>query len=350
MKNLSSALVRRRRWSERIVVVGALFVTVNACGDDESPDVATGIGPAGGVVKLEEFELVVPKGALARTTTITVKRASDAQASNGLTLVAAFELRPDGLEFAVPATARVTYAGNGQGPALFTSENGRTWSLLSDSAYDAASDVVRASVEHFSFIALQTGSDSASGGTGGTAGQGSGGRRSSGGAGGRSGGGTGGSAGETGAGGSPDAAGASGRAPVGTGGSGEGGAGGAGEGNQSGMPQVAGAGGLPSDGEGGGAGSDETPTCSIEGGWGDEECVGSVLSCYPGYVSTFTETGRECSDGHRYERNCEESGSSCACNCMIDGDVVGTCSYAKQACDTEFDASCDCDFPSFVDL
>src|SRR5829696_214633 len=122
MKSLSSPLVRRRSWGQRIVLVGVLFVTVNACGDEESPGVKTGIGPEGGVVKFEELELLVPKGALARTTTITVGRAVDAQASSGLTLVAAFELGPDGLEFAVPATASVTYAGNEREPALFTSE------------------------------------------------------------------------------------------------------------------------------------------------------------------------------------------------------------------------------------
>jgi hypothetical protein len=353
-----------------------LFVVMSACGDDEPAPVEAGIGPEGGIIRFEDLELVVPQGALAQKTTITVGRAAAARASAQRDLIAAFELGPDGLQFAMPATARVAYSGSGREPALFTSDDGRTWTPLPDSTHDRANAVVRGSVEHFSFIALQTltmpapGAEGGRGGAssddpdhGGTAGQ------------------------SVGAGGAPPATGEGGTAgdetpgASGQAGSWDGGANGADEGNQGGSSQlpggaggttnpgeggrselaggagggtnesdggtsadVGGAGGLSSDGEGG-SGS-ETPVCSPEGG--GDECIGSALSCYPGY-GTAVEQAWDCSDGHRYERNCEGSGSSCECDCLIDGVAVGTCSYSMQACDSDWDAGCDCEFPAFVE-
>ena len=65
------------------------------------------IGPAGGSVRILDFEVVVPQGALSKTTRIAIRLPVDPWAAEHA--VAQFE--PHGIQFAKPVTLRLPYAG-----------------------------------------------------------------------------------------------------------------------------------------------------------------------------------------------------------------------------------------------
>jgi len=316
-----------------------------ACSDDD--DSEAGIGPEGGVIHVQGLELEIPKGALTQKTVIHAESADDVQPINGRSVVVAFDLSPSGLVFNVPAIARVEYAGSGRDPELFTSSDGRSWSKLQDSRYDSTDRSVSASLMHFSFLSLQVaigqlGAGGSSGGSEGGApaggsdttshaGDDSVALPSEGGSAGLGGG----------SGGMADGSGAAGQ----TGSSGQGG----------GWDLSGGAGGQ---GGGGGRGGEETDgvTChEIAGSAYDEQedqCSAGGLSCVPGFVATdFEQQWGDCSDGHSYETYCSDYGpnGACSCDCVIDSATVGTCTYAKQACDKPDFARCGCDmFPELT--
>lgn len=301
-----------------------MFSIVGACGGDDAdaPSTAAGIGPEGGLVRFEELELEIPEGALDTKVVIDVERADGLTATTGRRMVTAFELSPSGLTFNVPATARVAYSGSGSAPLLFTSSNGTTWSQLGEAKYDSGKGIVQASIEHFSFLSLQVqGVDPGAGGTGGeSGGPGPGG---------------------------VDAGGNSAVVSMGGADSSSGGAAGAaGQLSQSGQ-STGGAGGQG--GEAGQPGSSSGVVChDLEGGGGDE-CESGGLTCSPGQLGPDTEIlWSSCDDGHTYEVYCSADGSSCECDCLIDGDPAGTCSYTMQDCTTDFEI-CTCDtFPELT--
>lgn len=317
-----------------------------ACGDDapsKSTPSAGEIGPAGGTVRAGELELVIPAGALGKSTLITIAPALGTTAADGREVALAFELKPDGLKFAVPAVAHIekVFASAELDPVLYLSSDGSRWLPIADSKYEAG--VTSGSIEHFSYVSVQIASMQIvqpQGGAGGA------------------------SSGEPAGG----MAGESAHLPAGgTGGGGEAGAnhdmteGGAGQGGagagQSGGP---GAGGASSGA--GGEGAAPAVTCDYEGSaptdCEDYDCTGLTLctgqpACVGGsdVVEQDWEWGADCSDGHRYFVMCgQENASSCECTCQIDDVVVGTCTYPMAACTLSQDElECDCPFPDFLD-
>ena len=65
------------------------------------------IGPEGGTISAAGFEVVVPAGAVSVLTKFTIKLPSDAQMANYVWA----EFQPHGIQFAVPVTLKVPYAG-----------------------------------------------------------------------------------------------------------------------------------------------------------------------------------------------------------------------------------------------
>lgn len=65
------------------------------------------IGPAGGSIKLADFEVVVPKGAVSKWTNFTIRLPVDPKASPFVWA----EFGPHNVKFAVPVTLRVPYKG-----------------------------------------------------------------------------------------------------------------------------------------------------------------------------------------------------------------------------------------------
>jgi hypothetical protein len=65
------------------------------------------IGPAGGTLRLLDFEVVVPPGAVSSTTRFSIRLPVDPQTSGH----ALAEFQPHNVTFAVPVTLRLPYAG-----------------------------------------------------------------------------------------------------------------------------------------------------------------------------------------------------------------------------------------------
>ena len=65
------------------------------------------IGPEGGSVRMLDFEVVIPPGALARRTRIAIRLPVDPKSSTH----AYAEFEPHGLQFAKPVTLRLPYSG-----------------------------------------------------------------------------------------------------------------------------------------------------------------------------------------------------------------------------------------------
>ena len=65
------------------------------------------IGPAGGRVKLLDFELIIPKGAVSKTTKFTIRMPADPTGSEYVYA----EFLPHGTRFAVPVTLLLPYKG-----------------------------------------------------------------------------------------------------------------------------------------------------------------------------------------------------------------------------------------------
>ena len=102
-------------WIASVIALCGLSLAVGACGsgddgDDggETPGIAT-IGASGGTVTSADgvAQLTVPAAALASDVTISIVPATD---TTGFYDGVAYTLSPEGLEFAVPATLRMTVA------------------------------------------------------------------------------------------------------------------------------------------------------------------------------------------------------------------------------------------------
>ena len=87
------------------------------------------IGPEGGTISAAGFEVVVPAGAVATPTKFTIKLPSDASMANYVWA----EFMPHGIQFAVPVTLKVPYAGTTsdvEPTAHVLWFNGATWVQL----------------------------------------------------------------------------------------------------------------------------------------------------------------------------------------------------------------------------
>jgi len=108
------------------------------------------IGPAGGTLKVGRHTLVVPRGALSRTVTITGRTSGDRTAS--------VLFQPQGLQFAVPAHVRLDYGPCANIPnpkkVLYVSDDGKTFLSVLRSIDDPRAEVVDGEIDHFSRYAV----------------------------------------------------------------------------------------------------------------------------------------------------------------------------------------------------
>ncbi len=134
-----------------LAALAVLLASASACGGGSAPTSASGaIGSAGGTVALSGGPtLVVPAGALAATTQITI-RATGQTAPTGAPIYA---LEPSGTTFASPVTITLPLPKGLAGPAVFWSKPG------SSTEYDvvaatvtAAGDAVEAQGTHFGTV------------------------------------------------------------------------------------------------------------------------------------------------------------------------------------------------------
>lgn len=91
----------------------------------------------------------------------------------------AFDLGPDGTQFAMPVAVTIDLAAVSIGsktPVLYQSSDGTSWTVAENSAFDASSQQVTGSISHFSYVAsFAAGADAGiagSSGIGGTNGAG----------------------------------------------------------------------------------------------------------------------------------------------------------------------------------
>ena len=169
-------------------LLGALTLALlHGCGSPDESTVAPApadfsfgftIGTQGGVVNGNGITLEIPPGALEETIEITVRDTLNVPVPEGLIMVGrAFDLDPDGTEFAQPVVVRLDLSTASLvtgSPELYQSSDGQTFELVADSAFDPAFKLLTGTIRHFSFVAaFGTSSDfgrggTAAGGTGGT--------------------------------------------------------------------------------------------------------------------------------------------------------------------------------------
>jgi hypothetical protein len=116
-----------------------------------SMSVSAWIGPSGGTLRLLDFEVVVPPGAVLVSTKFRIKLPSDAKKLDH----ALAEFQPHGVPFLQPVTLRMPYRGTtaeGQTPSAIW-WNGVSWvryptTLLSEGRLEITTD-------HFSFFGTE---------------------------------------------------------------------------------------------------------------------------------------------------------------------------------------------------
>lgn len=139
--------------------VWLLVALASACGSDSGePSAAAGadvIGPDGGSVHVDALELIIPPGALSKPTKISLAREADVTPASGQEVLLSFELGPSGTVFSVPARALLDHDGPQGDAALYLSDDGKSWTRIADSTFDAARGRWTGSVPHFSHLALQ---------------------------------------------------------------------------------------------------------------------------------------------------------------------------------------------------
>jgi len=154
----------------RLVRVGwaaLLGAALAACGgspdDPSSGNVTLSIGAAGGTLDGPGgAQLVVPAGALAQPTSVTVAQSSAGAPSlpaASADVGAMFALTPHGTAFAVPATIRVPFdasrLGAGEVPTLWKTNAAQSgWEQISGAT--VSGNVVQAQITSFSWIIIRT--------------------------------------------------------------------------------------------------------------------------------------------------------------------------------------------------
>ena len=107
----------------------------------------THIGPAGGTIRLLDFEVVVPPGAVSKMTTFTIKLPADPTGAQ----YAWAEFGPHGVTFATPVTLRLPYKGTsseGIEPTRVMWFNGTDWVPFATTV--TADGRIQAQTNHFS--------------------------------------------------------------------------------------------------------------------------------------------------------------------------------------------------------
>ncbi len=123
--------------------------------DDATPDSASVLidAKAGGEISLGDVTLVIPAGALAVDTTLTLTDTTDVTGlpDSGSVFSAAYDFGPDDLQFLTPASLRLVLPAAPEGLAPVVSwVDGTSWSDLPSGVVDG---VLHANVDHFTVFA-----------------------------------------------------------------------------------------------------------------------------------------------------------------------------------------------------
>ncbi len=123
--------------------------------DDTGDPTSATIGAEGGELLIEGAKLIVPAGALAEETTLTIEEVASAGLPQVERLLSApFELGPDGTEFAKTVELQLGYDGSkltGGARATVARLENETWTTL---ATIAADGTAAAALDHFSIYAV----------------------------------------------------------------------------------------------------------------------------------------------------------------------------------------------------
>ena len=121
------------------------------------------IGPAGGTITFDGVTLVVPSGALAMETMISIRRSSESVPPGVTALSPLYLFEPAGLAFSMPVQVAIQFTGSPPAPELF-------WSRVAGAGFDhsagvVAGDVLTGQALHFStgFVGVLTGTATPSG-------------------------------------------------------------------------------------------------------------------------------------------------------------------------------------------
>jgi len=100
----------------RVMRAGAALLVLAGCPQIATVDsVQRTVGPSGDTVALPgSVDLVIPPGALAETTTITITRTTRAAPDEIVALSPVFEFGPDGLVFAKPVEVTLDCEGTAE--------------------------------------------------------------------------------------------------------------------------------------------------------------------------------------------------------------------------------------------
>ncbi|CAN5529454.1 hypothetical protein BH09GEM1_BH09GEM1_00480 [soil metagenome] len=150
------------RLSNVLLVAATLTFTLVSCSSEStSPSAPSGIGAAGGTAASSNnaATVVIPAGALAGNTAVTVAPATSVPANAGLVAGSAFNFGPTGTTFTVPVTITIKYDPTTL-PAnvpesslrLYTAE-GSDWTMISGSTVNATAHTVTGATTHFSTFA-----------------------------------------------------------------------------------------------------------------------------------------------------------------------------------------------------
>ncbi|MEW6776605.1 MAG: hypothetical protein AB1405_09955 [Bdellovibrionota bacterium] len=126
-----------------LVVAGVLA----SCGTDGPGSVTQVIGPAGGTITLGSLSLSIPAGALSEDTEITIT-AGGAAPDYFTPVSPVFIFEPQGLTFAIPATATLPFNGQPEHPEIIWSNEAGDGFLTLPS--DDSETTVSALITHFS--------------------------------------------------------------------------------------------------------------------------------------------------------------------------------------------------------
>lgn len=143
----------------RLLIAGLLAL---ACGSEPLPPTNINITTAGGTISfLEGFlTIVVPAGAVAQDTFVSVRVVNDAPASPRLVTGTAVDLRPDGMVFLQPLTVKVDLGSRALPIGILPSELrifkviGGQWQSIAGSTLGATDGVVTAQISSFSTYGL----------------------------------------------------------------------------------------------------------------------------------------------------------------------------------------------------
>jgi uncharacterized protein YjdB/alpha-tubulin suppressor-like RCC1 family protein len=150
------------RLSRLLFVAATLTFPVASCSESTSPSPTPGgIGAAGGTAASSNnaATVVIPAGALAGNTAVTVASATSVLANAGLVTGSAFEFGPAGTTFTVPVTITIKYdpatlpANVAESSLKLYTSTGSDWTAVSGSTVDVAAHTVSGATTHFSTYA-----------------------------------------------------------------------------------------------------------------------------------------------------------------------------------------------------